>query len=546
MTGRFVLSGSVLTHPSRGDAALRTAAQAPPGALAVVTDPDPTGPPTAVRTMVAACESIAPTSTHHLVVQDDMILAPGLLGRARSAIAAMPEAALALFSLWDSRNGGAVRLGALTGMRWVRAVNEYTPCAALILPRAVAVGYADFVRRRRDTWPEDILMHHYLRSAGVPCYVSVPNLAEHDDRPSIAGNAFRGPRRSACYVPTDRAGRESEVLDVLSAVPFFKNGVAQCVVRLPDAAPARWLHLETEQYLRGLGAPPRHLTPKLGGSATRGVNPAVVQGTWLTAYALGALTRQVAGTVDPRVVAEALRTIGAGGMSNGSPAQLIRERQDHLAGVAGDGLLAGRETKLRPRRTEQGITVAGGGSAFGEHLVRALSDRGHPVTENASVVDLREQGAVVVRRAGGEVRLDVGELYGPGCPPDSVLGKMVWAALQGKPIHIPDGTPALLRPRHVQDLADAVSGAVAGRRSSGVRPPEVSVLEVAETIAQVVRPVPVHDERTCPPPNTPAPLSPQWRTDFRYRLHHFAQWLAYESDGVDSATITDAPGWVSR
>jgi len=178
-TSRFVLSGSVLTHPARGDAAFRVVAQAPPGALSVVTDPDPTGPPTVIRTALAAWESIPPSSTHHLIVQDDMLLTGTLFPRARMAIEAMPDAALALFSLWDSRNGAAVRLAALSGARWVGAVNEYTPCAALILPRAVAAGYVDYVRRHPRTWPEDILMYRYLRSDNVPCFVSVPIVVEH-------------------------------------------------------------------------------------------------------------------------------------------------------------------------------------------------------------------------------------------------------------------------------------------------------------------------------------------------------------------------------
>ena len=46
----------------------------------------------------------------------------------------MPHAALALFAFWNSRNGAAVRLGALAGARWVPGAGEYTPVAALLLP----------------------------------------------------------------------------------------------------------------------------------------------------------------------------------------------------------------------------------------------------------------------------------------------------------------------------------------------------------------------------------------------------------------------------
>lgn len=573
---RFVLSGSVLTHPARGDAASRVVSQAPPDALSVVTDPDPAGPPTVIRTALAAWESIPSLATHHLIVQDDMLLAGRLFERARMAIEAMPQAALALFSLWDSRNGAAVRLGALSGARWVGAVNEYTPCAALILPRAVAAGYVDYVRRHPRTWPEDILMYRYLRSVNVPCLVSVPNLAEHEDGPSIAGNSFRGPRRSACFLQSDRPGGENRRLTGLTAVPFFKNGVAQCVVRIEGATPARWLHLETFDYLSGLGVPSRHLQPRLG-RQTGGIAPSVVNGTWLTAFAMGMATGNATRDADPDAVAEALRTIGAGGMSHDSPARRISEVQGALAELAKLGVRAGRDAVLRPRRSGFGITVLGGEGPFGEYLVRTLADRGHTVTvvsavppngaqpgvryaitgthpmgsDSNAVIDLRQlmsglataAARTVVVRPGGQGRearrLDTDHLYGPGCGPDSVIGAMVWAALQSKPILISDGAPDVVRPRHVRELAELVCAAVGENSDEPVPALEYPIQELAKIIAQVVRPTPVHDRRTTTPvmPSL-AESGGRQEGDLRYRLHHFAQWLAYESEATDSATIT--------
>jgi hypothetical protein len=573
---RFVLSGSVLTHPARGDAASGVLAQAPPDALYVITDPDPAGPPTVIRTALAAWESIPPSATHHLIVQDDMLLAGTLFERVRMAIEAMPRAALALFSLWDSRNGAAVRLGALSGARWVGTVNEYTPCAALILPRAVASGYVDYVRRHPRTWPEDILMHRYLRSVNVPCLVSVPNLAEHQDVPSIAGNGFRGPRRSACFLRSDRpGGREERSLTGLTAVPFFKNGVAQCVVRIEGTTPARWLHLDTLDYLRGLGVRSRHLQPRLG-RRTSGIAPSVVTGTWLTAYAMGMVTRNATQDADPEVVAEALRTIAAGGMSHDSPAWRISDVQGTLAEVAELAVGAGRDAAPRPRRSGFGITVLGGEGPLGEHLVRTLTDRGHPVTvvstgapngarpgvryvitgtpatgpDRNAVLDLRQlisgqattAARTVIVRPGGPrraaLRLDTDHLYGPGCGPDSVIGAMVWAALQSKPILISDGAPEVVRPRHVRELADLVCAAVGENNDEPAPAPAYPIQELATIIAQVVRPTPVHDRRTNPPAAAPPAEPGREEGDLRYRLHHFAQWLAYECEATDPATIT--------
>ncbi len=570
--GRFALSGSVLTHPARGDAASRVLAQASPGALAVITDPLPSGPPTVLRTALAAWEAIPPSATHHMIVQDDMLLSATLFQRAQLAIEAMPQAALALFSLWDSRNGAAVRLGALSGARWVASVNEYTPCAALILPRGVAAGYVDYVRSHSWTWPEDIMMSRYLRAENVACFIAVPNLAEHSDGPSIAGNSFRGPRRSACFLPADRPGGEDRAQTILPVVPFFKNGKAQCVVWLQGSQPPRWLHLETADYLRGAGVPDRDLYPRLG-RLVKSLDPQALLGTWLTAYALGWQTPKIGRDIDTAVVTEALRTIAVGGMSHYAAAEYVNDAAELFTEVAQIAVEAGRATAPSPRQVGVRLRVLGADGPLGEHLVRLLADRGHAVTvvssrppngtqrgvrylvtqtpvtgsEGDAVIDLRQlddahttaAGRTVVIRPGGpgqaEIRHDVGHLYGPGCGPRSVIGAMVWAALQSKPITISDATPDVVRPRHIQELTDLVLVAIAG--CSIAPAPEYPLRELAE-IVTLVRPTPVHDLRTAADAPAPPARGPQPDGDLRFRLHHYSQWLAYEYTGTDPATIT--------
>jgi hypothetical protein len=279
--GRFRLSGSVLTHPACGDAAASLVAKAPPGLLRIVTDPEPDGPPTVLRTALAAWGTVPESSTHHLVLQDDMVLAEGVWEHLLDAIECAPESALALFASWDSRNGAMVRLGALTGASWVRAVGEYVPCAALVLPREIALAYVHSVRgSSADGWPDDVLMQWHLREAGVRCLIAVPNLAERADGPSIAGNACQGPRRSACFLPVAPDGPPRITETPPALVPFLKNGVAQCVERSPGGD---WLHLETEARLRLLGVPETRLRPADHSGLERGV--------WLTAYALGLFSR---------------------------------------------------------------------------------------------------------------------------------------------------------------------------------------------------------------------------------------------------------------
>nr|MBA2559649.1 hypothetical protein [Propionibacteriales bacterium] len=535
-----------------------------------VTDPLPSGPPTVLRTALAAWEAIPPSATHHLIVQDDMRLSATLFQRARLAIEARPDAALGLFSLWDSRNGGAVRLGALNGARWVAAVTEYTPCAALILPSAVAAGYVDYVRSHPWTWPEDIMMSRFLRSAKVPCLIAVPNLAEHDDIPSIAGNSFRGPRRSACFLPSDRPGNEDRVHTDMPVVPFFKNRTAQCIVRIERSEPVRWLHLETADHLSGSGVPDRDLRPRLG-RLTNGLDPQALLGTWLTAYALGRQTSNTGRDVDPAVVTEALRTIAVGGMSHYAAARHISDAQETLAEVAQLAVQAGHTAATRPRQAAAQLRVLGAESPLGEHLVRLLADRGHPVTVVSShppdgtqrgvrylvtqtpttgggdaVIDLRQlddaqttaAGRTVVIRPSGPgtaIPLDVGHLYGPGCGPGSVIGAMVWAALQGEPITIADGAPDVVQPRHVRELADLVLSVIGGHTAAP--PPEYPIRELAE-IVTLVRPTPVHDLRTEPYSLTRCTQAQGQDSDLRFRLHHFSQWLAYEYTPTDPATMT--------
>ncbi|MEU8762411.1 hypothetical protein [Streptomyces sp. NPDC048659] len=569
---RHRLSGVVMTHPKRRRAAERTAEAAPPGALRVVMDPDPTGTPSVLRTALAAWESIEEGATHQLVVQDDMVLSETFFARVRLAVDAMPDAALALFALWDSRNGAAVRFGALTGARWVGAVNEYFPCVAIVLPRAVAEGFVGYGRARLGGWPDDILMHRYLKEEGVPRYVSVPSLAEHEDRGSISGNAFRGPRRSVCFLPGDRPGDEERRLTGLRVLPFFKHGVARCAVRVPGPGPERWLHLDAEQHLRGLGLPEALLAPPRPGGAAPDV-----RGTWLTALAMGHEAARLApGTaLRPEAAAEALATIGPGGISDSSTEERIAARRDALAAVARRAFDAGREAAAAPVRRRAaapapgpGLVVRGGASPLGEHLARRLADLTAGDAAPDAVVDLRglREGAperaltVTPGGVGRPYTLRVGEVYGPGCSRHTPIGRMVWDALRSRPVTVP-GDPEReefpvnpvnpvnrvnpVYPVYVDDLADAVLAVLRERPAAhvltvaGEKPTTLGAL--ARAVCSAVRPVPVREDPAaatgksaggpCPGPGfADGPRPPGWApaTDERKGLHAFAQWLAYE------------------
>ncbi|MFE7559959.1 hypothetical protein [Kitasatospora sp. NPDC057500] len=552
---RHQLSGVVMTHPKRRHAAERMAMAAPPGALRVVMDPDPTGTPSVLRTALAAWDSVEDGATHQLVVQDDMLLSESFFERVHLAIEAMPDAALALFALWDSRNGAAIRFGAMAGARWVGAVNEYFPCVAIVLPRTVAEGFVRYGRARLGGWPDDILMHRYLTDLGVPRYVSVPNLAEHQDHGSISGNAFRGPRRSVCFLPGDRPGDEALNLTGLRVLPFFKYGVARCTVRVDGPGPERWLHMDCEQYLRGLELPRTLLAPPAGPES----DASDVRGTWLTALAMGHEAARLgldpdgsAPAVRPEVYAEAIATIGSGGISNTSTEERIAERREILADVARRALAAGHEAAAgpsprRPRRPA-GLTVRGGASPLGEHLARRLTDLAGPDAPLDAVLDLTglREGSPARRLTvhlpddPRPYTLAVGEVYGPGCSRDTLIGRMVWDALRSLPMTVPGAPDTEIHPVYVDDLADAVLTVLRTRpapHTLTVAPEEPTTLaDLADTIHTAVRPVPIHPSPTPAPPTPTHPLPattprpPAWTptTPHPKGLHAYSQWLAYE------------------
>jgi hypothetical protein len=493
---RSQLTGAVMTHPLRAERAQQLVSSHA-GMLDLVVDPDPDGPPAALRTAVHAWSSVPAGSTHHLVLHDDMLLSHGFFDRVRRAIDVMPDAALALFSFWNSRNGAAVRLGALAGARWVPATNEYTPCTALVLPREVALGYADYVARQQaetgETWPEDVYMYRYLRAAGVPVFVAVPNLAEHEDLSSLSGNNFQGLRRSACFLETDRETEEVNTIAQLATVPFFKYGAAQCAVRVPGTD--RWLNIPCEDYLSGLGIDVDPLREQ--------VDSAVTWPIWLTAYAMGVVHQleehdRPTDPFRPRkpdaaVLDAALATLGPGGLCHSPTAP---ELDADIVRLAKAAIEQGREDAASLPRKQGSTTLRGHGSPLSEYVARGLADRG--VQTNA---DLSEITAMV---------------YGPGMPRDSLVGKLLWQALVNRPLRIidQDETVFLL---HTTEIVDALA---AGRPlPQGV---EVRVRELAEAIHRTVRPVPLEGE-----PGTPL-LDTVQTAQLDFGLHTAAQWLAYE------------------
>ncbi|GAA3174646.1 hypothetical protein GCM10010486_47600 [Nonomuraea roseoviolacea subsp. carminata] len=572
------LSGAVMAHPRRREAAEKLAGDR----LAVVTDPDPGGRPSAFRTSLLAWSSVPRESTHHVVLHDDMVLSGTFFERAERAARAMPRAALALFAFWNSRNGAAVRLGALAGARWVPGAGEYTPVAALLLPRDVAAGYVEWARDRGDTWPDDVLMGRYLRQAGVPVFVAVPSLAEHEDLASLVDNDFQGLRRAPCFFADDpQAGRgEDGPVPSLPVIPFFKRGVAQCAVRVPGTT--RWRDILCADYLRGRGVD----VDGLRGPGEHGQ-------LWLAAYTMGVVHRGPRG--DPEVLDRALATMGPGGLCHALGSRELARLSDGLREVARDGLEAG--LAARPRRSGRAaVAVTGSATFVRDQVALLLADRGHRVTGSSSAdtvvhvcalgwdpdADPEEElrlarealagarhgvllsSCAVYRRGAdavdedspvepgsavlaveaavpGATVLRLAEPYGPGMPRSGTLPELVLRSSLSRPLRVDGGTAQLV---HVRDVATAVEAVLARRPGARVfnvaDPVRLRLRELAEAVTGAVRPVPVEEA----PGGAEAPVIDAgragrelgWRpaVGLDYGLHNLAQWTAYESDRQDT------------
>src|SRR5258706_7233679 len=100
MMSAIRLSAAVMTHPRRLEAARALRARHPDLNLQLVVDPRPDEPPNALRTARAAWRAVGAGATHHLVVQDDMLLVDGIGALLQQAAAELPTQVLSLFTEW--------------------------------------------------------------------------------------------------------------------------------------------------------------------------------------------------------------------------------------------------------------------------------------------------------------------------------------------------------------------------------------------------------------------------------------------------------------
>ncbi|MZE70819.1 hypothetical protein, partial [Streptomyces sp. SID5789] len=319
-------------------------------AARVVTDPEPQGPPSALRTARLAWRSASADATHHLVLQDDAVLRPDFADTVAALAAARPRDSVSLFTEWGSRTANAVRAAALLGHAWAPVVDDYLPSVALVLPAQLARGFEEYAAAKAaPDATDDVTLLDYLRDVGRVVPVAGP--VDHANPPSLVGNDVMGPRSAACLAPAGDPG--GSVLPAMRAVPYFCWWEQLAVVYLRDpASPDGWRRVPAEEALlaRGIGrervvaslrtalesVPHRELIHDR-------VSGVLLAEVWTTAYALGVVTRDLGGFPDlgRPAAREALATLAPGALRRVVPVRWLAAVGELLYPLVAAAVLGG-------------------------------------------------------------------------------------------------------------------------------------------------------------------------------------------------------------
>ncbi|MEU8197939.1 hypothetical protein AB0C10_29585 [Microbispora amethystogenes] len=332
--GELAISVAAMAHPSRAEAVRKMVDAHPELGIRVVFDPEPDRGGT-LATALAAWSAVEPGATHHLVVQDDILFCDDFARLLCAAVAARPDSAISLFAEWGSRTAFMIRIAALRGAAFAAVADPYVPTQALVLPADHARALTRHVTGGTD--PDDIAIHRHLRRTGVPSVVTVPNLVEHADRPSLTGNGFQGLRHSACFLQTP---------------PFSSPAPEAAGTDLAFVPHLSWMRLVAEWFPCGpddepgwTGIPLAHRLPEKvtmedlrrrfadhlheGGPLRAALTDIVLFEFWLSGFAVGLAAGippdDVAAVADDPVRRTALSSAFAGGFRRYLPLAVLRE-----------------------------------------------------------------------------------------------------------------------------------------------------------------------------------------------------------------------------
>ncbi len=259
------ISYAVMAHPTRSRLAQAVREQLLPQESTLVLDPEPWGVPATLRTATMAWAAMPPDATHHVVLQDDVVLASEFTAHVEALVRLHPDRAVSLFTDWGSRNGTVVRLAALEGRRTAAAVPQYTPCQAMVMPRRLVELFVASASAWDDPLePDDNVLREFFVAQEEELLLSVPNLVEHLPVRSAVGNDQQGRRAAVCFVERlpprwfaddDTVGRYDRVAFLREARLWaYSRTTPAGVQHPPGTAAAEWhkAYVETCPDLFGL------------------------------------------------------------------------------------------------------------------------------------------------------------------------------------------------------------------------------------------------------------------------------------------------------
>jgi hypothetical protein len=238
----------VMCHPRRAGIAGDLATTLGHG-TELVFDPEPNASPNALRTAARAwahCD----TSSHHAVVQDDVLPTTNIWPLLRRATSEHPDSVLTFYANSTCWNGAVARAAVLAGRTWVTPVaGEYFPTLATVMPCSIAHEFASLaaVRAGQRETDDDEVLADFLAERRIPALLRAPNLVEHQGVPSLSGwdadprrpDMFGGVRRSLCFqATTPEPGSETHIGPVPAWAMFHQR---RALLRLPSRqGRARW------------------------------------------------------------------------------------------------------------------------------------------------------------------------------------------------------------------------------------------------------------------------------------------------------------------
>lgn len=344
MTGPIHISAAVLTHPARRHIAERLRDEHPELDPLVVVDPRPTGPRGAQRSARLAWAAVPPHATHHLVMEDDVVVSPEFTAELYRVVAARPRDALSLFSEWGSRSTQAARIAALAGSPWVDVMADYVPTQALVMPAEVARRFAAFLTATTDYEHTDAAVRRFLHAEGVEVVVSTVNLVDHLElRSLLSGHDVWGPRPSGCYLPNpaDRADFADWTGPVLRPrlVPYLPRAqyLSRPLCLVKQRYDDDWRSLPATEYLATQGVPPHATMTDLldalsavpHGDALRGeIGYGMLHDLWQVVFVLGMAVAQLRPGIGEIQLKRAMSTSVARALLGSIAGGALRDRVD--------------------------------------------------------------------------------------------------------------------------------------------------------------------------------------------------------------------------